>query len=81
MGKVNQVKNPYYTNTNRRHKGRNTMPRNQQHKNFVLSYCFSFIGIGTKKNGWANEHPSRSYSGYPYSRFNLEYTLNAKIMH
>ncbi|KAL9277591.1 hypothetical protein AtNW77_CPg0324441 (chloroplast) [Arabidopsis thaliana] len=36
--------------TNRRHRGRSTTPRNQQHENFLkndsLSFFF-FVGIGT----------------------------------
>ncbi|ESR58767.1 hypothetical protein CICLE_v10004111mg [Citrus x clementina] len=28
-------------------------------------------GIGTKKNGWDNKHPSRSYCGYPYNHRRL----------
>ncbi|KAJ9128940.1 hypothetical protein P3X46_034698 [Hevea brasiliensis] len=30
-----------------------------------------FIGIGTKRNGWDNKHPSRSYFGYPYNHRRL----------
>ena len=30
------VGQPYYTSTNRRHRGRSTTSRNQQHENFVI---------------------------------------------
>lgn len=60
--------------TNRRHRGRSTTPRNQQHENFLqndsLSFFF-FFGIGTNSNGWNNKHPSRSYFGYPYNHWRL----------
>ncbi|THU42193.1 hypothetical protein C4D60_Mb00t10950 [Musa balbisiana] len=32
----------YSTSTNRRHGGRSTTPRNQQHKNFVINYPFPY---------------------------------------
>ncbi|MBA0796585.1 hypothetical protein Gohar_007345, partial [Gossypium harknessii] len=35
---------PYYTSTNRRHKGRSTTPRNQQHENFVINDSLSLSG-------------------------------------
>lgn len=31
----------------------------------------SLIKTGTKKNGWANKHPSRLYFGYPYNHRRL----------
>ncbi|VYS52278.1 unnamed protein product [Arabidopsis thaliana] len=56
--------------TNRRHRGRSTTPRNQQHKNFLkndsLSFFF-FVGIGPNQNSWNNKHPSHSYFGYLYN--------------
>jgi len=62
----------YSTSTNRRHGGRSTTLRNQQHENFVKKkYPPFLIGIGTKKNGWDNKHPSRSYFGYPYNHRRL----------
>ena len=64
---------PYSTSTNRRHGGRSTTLRNQQHENFVKNKKNpSFlIGIGTNKNGWDNKHPSRSYFGYLYNHRRL----------
>ncbi|TYH10643.1 hypothetical protein ES288_A07G193500v1 [Gossypium darwinii] len=38
------VGQPYYTSTNRRHRGRSTTPRNQQHKNFVIKDSLSLSG-------------------------------------
>ena len=35
---------PYYTSTNRRHRGRSTTPRNQQHENFVINDSLSLSG-------------------------------------
>ena len=38
------VGQPYYTSTNRRHRGRSTTPRNQQHENFVINDSLSLSG-------------------------------------
>ncbi|TYI70060.1 hypothetical protein E1A91_D08G195700v1 [Gossypium mustelinum] len=62
---------PYYMSTNRRHIGRSTTRRNQQHENFVINDSLFFIGIETKINGWDNKHPSCSYFGYPYNHRRL----------
>ncbi|KAL1133373.1 hypothetical protein V6Z11_A12G036100 [Gossypium hirsutum] len=48
------VGQPYYISTNRRHRGRSTTPRNQQHENFVINDSLSLSGselremVGTK---------------------------------
>lgn len=43
--------------TNRRHKGRGTTLRNQQHENFVINYPFSLSGSGLKRMvGTTNIH-------------------------
>jgi hypothetical protein len=36
-----------------------------------MKLCPFLIKIGTKKNGWANKHPSRSYFGYTYNHRRL----------
>lgn len=47
----------YSTNTNRRHRGRGTTARNQQHENFVLNYPFSLLGSGlTRMVGTTSIH-------------------------
>jgi hypothetical protein len=38
IGSVLQAGQSYSTSTNRRHRGKNTTRRNQQHKNFLLNY-------------------------------------------
>ncbi|TYG88585.1 hypothetical protein ES288_A12G033200v1 [Gossypium darwinii] len=54
------VGQPYYISTNRRHRGRSTTPRNQQHENFVINDSLSLSGselremVGTKTSIFTN---------------------------
>jgi hypothetical protein len=48
---------PYFTSTNRQHRGRSTTPRNQQYENFVINYTFSLSESGlTRMVGTTNIH-------------------------
>ena len=59
MGLV--VGQPYYTSTNRRHRGRSTTPRNQQHENFVINDSLSLSGSELRKMvGTTNIHLVRT---------------------
>ncbi|TYG82852.1 hypothetical protein ES288_D01G122500v1 [Gossypium darwinii] len=51
------VGQPYYTSTNRRHRGRSTTPRNQQQENFVINGSFSLSGSELRELV-GNKHPS-----------------------
>nr|KJB14283.1 hypothetical protein B456_002G117600 [Gossypium raimondii] len=51
------VGQPYYTSTNRRHRGRSTTPRNQQQENFFINGSFSLSGSELRELV-GNKHPS-----------------------
>ena len=47
----------YSTSINRRHRGRGTTVRNQQHENFVINYPLSLLGSGLRRMvGTTNIH-------------------------
>ncbi|KAG4182482.1 hypothetical protein ERO13_A09G045346v2 [Gossypium hirsutum] len=55
------VGQPYYTSTNRRHRGRSTTPRNQQHENFVINDSLSLSGSELREMvGTTNIHLVRT---------------------
>lgn len=55
------VGQPYYTSTNRRHRGRGTTPRNQQHENFVINDSLSLSGSELREMvGTTNIHLVRT---------------------
>ncbi|KAB2017731.1 hypothetical protein ES319_D08G183300v1, partial [Gossypium barbadense] len=59
---------PYYTSTNRQHRGSNTTLRNQQHENYVINDSLSLSGSELREiNGWDNKYSSCSCFRYPYN--------------
>ena len=61
MGSFCIAGQPYYTSTNRRHRGRGATSRNQQHENFVISCPLSLAGSGLRRMvGITNIHLVRT---------------------